>query len=60
MKEKKWQEFINDNLFSSDSIFNKKMLNNFMKGEGKRFFNKRRLFSLLMIQLWLQSNNIKN
>ena len=60
MKEKKWQEFINDNLFSSDSIFNKQMLNNFMKGEGKRFFNKRRLFSLLMIQLWMQSNNIKN
>jgi asparagine synthase (glutamine-hydrolysing) len=60
MKEKKWQEFINDNLFSSDSIFNNKMLNNFMKGEGKRFFNKRRLFSLLMIQLWMQSNNIKN
>ena len=60
MKEKKWQEFINDNLFSSESIFNKKMLNNFMKGEGKRFFNKRRLFSLLMIQLWMQNNNIKN
>jgi asparagine synthase (glutamine-hydrolysing) len=60
MKEKKWQEFINDNLFSSNSFFNKKMLNNFMKGDGKRFFNKRRLFSLLMIQLWMQNNNIKN
>jgi asparagine synthase (glutamine-hydrolysing) len=60
MKEKKWQEFINDNMFSSESIFNKKMLNNIMKGEGKRFFNKRRLFSLLMIQLWMKSNNIKN
>jgi asparagine synthase (glutamine-hydrolysing) len=60
MKEKKWREFINDNLFSSDSIFNKKMLNNVMKGEGKLFFNKRRLFSLLMIQLWMQNNNIKN
>jgi asparagine synthase (glutamine-hydrolysing) len=60
IKEKKWQEFINDNLFSSESIFNKKMVNNFMKGEGKRFFNKRRLFSLLMIQLWMQNNKIKN
>jgi asparagine synthase (glutamine-hydrolysing) len=60
MKEKKWQEFINDNLFSSDSIFNIQMLNNSMKMEGKRFFNKRRLFSLLMIQLWMKSNNIKN
>jgi asparagine synthase (glutamine-hydrolysing) len=60
MKEKKWQDFINDNLFSSDSIFNKKMLNNCMKGEGKRFFNKRRLFSLIMVQLWMKSNNIKN
>jgi asparagine synthase (glutamine-hydrolysing) len=60
MKEKKWQEFINDNLFSSDSIFNKQMLNNFMKGDGKHFFNKRRLFSLLMVQLWMQSNSIKN
>jgi len=60
MKEKKWQEFINDNLFSSDSFYNKQMLNNSMKMEGKRFFNKRRLFSLLMIQLWMKSNNIKN
>ena len=60
MKEKKWQEFINDNLYSSDCIFNKKMLNIFMKGDGKRFFNKRRLFSLLMLHLWMQSNNIKN
>jgi asparagine synthase (glutamine-hydrolysing) len=60
MKEKKWQEFINDNLFSYDSIFNKQMLNNSMKMEGKRFFNKRRLFTLLMIQLWMKSNNIKN
>jgi asparagine synthase (glutamine-hydrolysing) len=60
MKEKKWQEFIKDNLFSSESIFNEKMLNKFMKGDGKRFFNKRRLFSLLMIQLWMQSHNIKN
>ena len=60
MKEKKWQEFINDNLFSSDSIFNIQMLNNSMKMEGKRFFNKRRLFTLLMIQLWMKSNNIKN
>ena len=60
MKEKKWQEFILDNLFSSESFFKKKMLNNLMKGESKHFFNKRRLFSLLMIQLWMQSNNIKN
>jgi asparagine synthase (glutamine-hydrolysing) len=60
MKEKKWQEFIKDHLFSDNSIFNKKMLNNLMMGEGKLFFNKRRIFTLLMIQLWLNSNNIRN
>lgn len=60
IKEKKWQEFIYDNLFHSESIFNKKMLHNFMKGEGNNYFNKRRLFSLLMAQLWMQHNNIKN
>jgi asparagine synthase (glutamine-hydrolysing) len=60
IKEKKWKEFIYDNLFYSESIFNKKMLHNFMKREGNNFFNKRRLFSLLMAQLWMQQNNIKN
>lgn len=59
MKEKKWQEFINDTLYSSESIFSKPMLNTIMKGEGKKFFNKRRIFTLIMIQLWLNSNKIK-
>jgi asparagine synthase (glutamine-hydrolysing) len=59
MKEKKWQEFIKDNLFSSESIFSKPMLNNLMMGEGNKFFNKRRIFTLIMIQLWLNSNKIE-
>jgi asparagine synthase (glutamine-hydrolysing) len=59
MKEKKWQEFIKDNLFSSESIFSKSMLNSLMIGDGKKFFNKRRIFTLIMIQLWLNSNKIE-
>lgn len=59
LKEKKWQEFIKDNLFSSESIFNKSMLDSLMAGEGKRFFNKRRVYTVLMIQLWLNSNKIE-
>jgi asparagine synthase (glutamine-hydrolysing) len=59
MKEKKWQEFIKDNLFSSESIFKKSMLDSLMSGEGKKFFNKRRVFTLIMIQLWLNSNKIE-
>jgi asparagine synthase (glutamine-hydrolysing) len=59
MQEKKWQEFIKDHLFSSNSLFNKGMLNTIMKGEGKQFFNKRRLFALIMIQLWMNQYNIK-
>ena len=59
MKEKKWQEFIKDNLFSSESIFSKPMLNSLMMGEGNKFFNKRRIFTLIMIQLWLNSNKIE-
>jgi asparagine synthase (glutamine-hydrolysing) len=59
MREKKWQEFIKDNLFSSNALFNKGMLNSIMKGEGKQFFNKRRLFALIMIQLWMNQYNIR-
>ncbi len=59
MKEKKWQEFMKDHLFSDNCIFNKTILNNLMSGEGRQFFNKRRVFTLIMIQLWLNSNNIK-
>jgi asparagine synthase (glutamine-hydrolysing) len=59
MKEKKWQEFINDTLYSSESIFSKPMLNSIMKRDGKKFFNKRRIFTLIMIQLWLGHNKIK-
>jgi asparagine synthase (glutamine-hydrolysing) len=59
MKEKKWQDFINDHLFSLDSLFDKGMLSTIIKGEGKQFFNKRRLFALIMIQLWMNHNAIK-
>jgi asparagine synthase (glutamine-hydrolysing) len=59
MRENKWQEFIKDNLFSSNALFNKGVLNTFMKGAGKQFFNKRRLFALIMIQLWMNQYNIK-
>jgi asparagine synthase (glutamine-hydrolysing) len=59
LKEKKWQEFIKDNLFSSNSLFNKEMLNTIIKGDGKHFFNKRRLFALIMIQLWMNQYDIK-
>jgi asparagine synthase (glutamine-hydrolysing) len=59
MQEKKWQDFIKDHLFSSNSLFNKGMLNTIMKGEGKQYFNKRRLFALIMIQLWMNQYNIK-
>jgi asparagine synthase (glutamine-hydrolysing) len=58
MKEKKWKEFIKDHLFSSDSIFNKKMLDDLMSDDSKQFFNKRRIFALIMIQLWMNSNKI--
>jgi asparagine synthase (glutamine-hydrolysing) len=58
MKEKKWQEFINDNLYADGSIFSKPMLANLMNREGKQFFNKRRVFTLLMVQLWMKSYKV--
>jgi asparagine synthetase B (glutamine-hydrolysing) len=58
MKEKKWQDFINDNLYTNDSIFSKSMLTNLMNREGYQFFNKRRIFTLLMIQLWMKANKV--
>jgi asparagine synthetase B (glutamine-hydrolysing) len=58
MKEKKWQEFIKDNLYADDSIFSKSMLANLINREGKQFFNKRRVFTLLMIQLWMKSYKV--
>jgi hypothetical protein len=58
MKEKKWQEFIKDNLYANDSIFSKPMLTNLMNREGRQFFNKRRIFTLLMIQLWMKAYKV--
>lgn len=58
MKEKKWQDFINDNLYADGSMFSKPMLANLMNREGKQFFNKRRVFTLLMIQLWMKAYKV--
>jgi asparagine synthetase B (glutamine-hydrolysing) len=59
MKEKSWKDFINDHLFSSNSIFSKPILNELLNVGGKQYFNKRRIFSLIMIQLWMNNNNLK-
>ena len=58
MKEKKWQEFIKDNLYADDSIFKKPMLTKLMNREGRQFFNKRRIFTLLMVQLWMKAYKV--
>jgi hypothetical protein len=34
-------------------------LDSLMRGEGKKFFNKRRVFTLIMIQLWLNSYKVE-
>ncbi len=58
LKEKKWQEFINDNLLSGDCIFNPHLTRKLMADSGKYFFNKRRMFALLMFQLWMKENKL--
>ncbi|MFM1963802.1 MAG: asparagine synthase [Bacteroidota bacterium] len=58
LKEKAWKEFIQDHLLSGDTIFNNRLTNKLMKDTGKYFFNKRRLFALLMFQLWVKEYKI--
>jgi hypothetical protein len=57
-KEKAWKEFIQDNLLSGNVMFNTRLTNKLMKDTGKYFFNKRRLFALLMFQLWMKEYKI--
>jgi asparagine synthase (glutamine-hydrolysing) len=59
LKEKAWQEFINDNLLTGQSIFKPALTKKLMHDSGKFFFNKRRLFALLMFQLWLSQYKLK-
>lgn len=58
LREKVWKDFIQDNLLSSSTLFNQSMTKKLMKDSGRFFFNKRRLFSLLMFQLWLNHYKI--
>jgi asparagine synthase (glutamine-hydrolysing) len=59
LKEKAWQEFIQDNLLTSQSIFKPALTKKLMHDSGKLFFNKRRLFALLMFQLWITQYKLK-
>ncbi|MCF8322299.1 MAG: asparagine synthase (glutamine-hydrolyzing) [Flavobacterium sp.] len=52
-----WKSFIMDNLTNSNAIFDQKMVNSMYKGMKEGHYNKRRIFILLMLQLW--SNNYK-
>jgi asparagine synthase (glutamine-hydrolysing) len=52
-----WKSFIMDNLASSNAIFDQNMVNSMYKGMQEGHYNKRRIFILLMVQLW--SNNYK-
>ena len=52
-----WKSFIMDNLTNSNAIFDQKMVNSMYKGMQEGHYNKRRIFILLMLQLW--SNNYK-
>jgi asparagine synthase (glutamine-hydrolysing) len=59
LKEKAWQEFIQDNLLTSQSVFKPALTKKLMHDSGKLFFNKRRLFALLMFQLWITQYKLK-
>lgn len=53
LKEKKWENFIKENLMTTkDSWWNIKFIEQLWKGQLKGRFNKRRLFLILMIELW--------
>ncbi|MBU6157928.1 MAG: asparagine synthase (glutamine-hydrolyzing) [Bacteroidetes bacterium] len=53
MRDKKWADFIKDHLLgNSDSWFDKEYISTLWKGQQQGRFNKKRLFTLLMIELW--------
>jgi asparagine synthase (glutamine-hydrolysing) len=53
LKEKKWDNFLKENLLmTKDSWWNINYIEHLWKGQQRGRFNKRRLFALLMIELW--------
>jgi asparagine synthase (glutamine-hydrolysing) len=56
-KLKEWQSFIIDHLTDSNALFNQDMINKMIKGMQSGHYNQRRIFIMIMMQLW--SNNYK-
>ena len=54
-----WKSFIMDNLTGSNAVFDPKMVDSMYKGMQEGHFNKRRIFILLMLQLWSTNYKIK-
>ncbi len=60
MKEKKWEEFFKDHLFNKkNSWWNSKAIESLWAGQQKGHFNKGRLFTLLMIELWKKEYGVE-
>jgi asparagine synthase (glutamine-hydrolysing) len=56
-KLNEWKTFIMDHLSDSNALFNQDMVNNIFKGMQNGHYNQRRIFIMIMMQLW--SNNYK-
>lgn len=56
-KLKEWKTFVLDHLTASNALFNQDMVNNMIKGMQNGHYNQRRIFIMIMMQLW--SNNYK-
>lgn len=60
LKEKKWRIFMEDHLLSDrNSWWNRFYIEKLIKGQEKGRFNKRRLFLLLMIELWRKEYKVQ-
>ena len=59
LEDATWQRFFKDTLLTTEaSWFDKKAIEKLLVGQQKGQFNKRRIFALLMIELWRKQYNI--
>jgi asparagine synthase (glutamine-hydrolysing) len=56
LKEKEWKGLIEEYLMGANSYFQKDFIHSLLKGQEKGRFNKRRIYALLVLAIYLKSN----
>ena len=60
INDNKIKDLVFDNLYNSDTVFNKEYVNNIYNGLKKGYSNSEKIFCLLQFEIWRKKNKIKN